>query len=340
MGMLIEGKWADADRIVVDGAYRRPESPIRADDTDAVAQSIVGTPQRFCLIVSLSCPWSHRAMLVRALKGLTVPFHYAFGERREGYGLNGGDTWQIPGTTRFAEHLHEVYCAHDPQFSGRVTVPVLWDSATQTIVSNESADILAVLDAMPAHRGQDFTLRPAALFDEISAANARVYDGLNNAVYQSGFAETQQGYDAAVTKVFDTLDALEQRLDGSRYYFGTVLTETDLRLFPTLVRFDAIYSILFKCSKRRLIDYPNLWAYARDLYGHRGVATTVDFERMRLASYLADTRDPKPIVAIAPEADWTEKHGREALGRLHLAGRDGEPFEVDPGTLQPTAGVA
>lgn len=337
MGMLVNGSWLNEDDVIVAGAYQRPASPIRADVAGAVDRLITEEPGRFLLIGSLSCPWSHRTLLTRGLKSLQLQVHCAFGPRIQGYALNGGEAWNIPGSGKTSRHLHEVYTLHDPDFTGRVTVPVLWDKSAQRIISNESTDILAILDRVEVPEGPDFTLEPSTLAAEIETANQTIYAGLNNAVYQAGFAETQSAYDTAVTTVFDTLDALEQRLATSRYYFGDVLTATDLRIFPTLIRFDAIYAILFKCCLRRIVDYPNLWGYARDLYRLKGAAETVDFDQMRKASYLADTSDPRPVVAIAPDADWNGPQSRSELGSTKIASRSGQMIVVDPQTLQPIA---
>ena len=339
MGMLVDGRWLNDDDLLFEGAYQRPASLIRADNAGAVARLIAEVPDRYLLIGSRSCPWSHRTLLTLGLKGLPLPVHYAFGPRLQGYALNGGDAWDVPGSGKNGYHLHEVYTLHDPAFTGRVTVPVLWDKSAQQIISNESTDILAILDLVEVSEHIDFTLIPSVLAAETETANQTVYDGLNNAFYQAGFAQSQDAYDASVTKVFETLDALDQRLAASRYYFGDVLTLTDLHIFPTLIRFDAIYAILFKCCLRRLIDYPNLWGYARDLYGLKDVAETVDFDRMREASYLSDTNEPHPVVAIAPDVDWNGAHSRSELGQTKIALRSGKLIVVDPQTLQPITDV-
>jgi len=335
MGMLIDGKWVEHDEIIKDGSYHRADSVLRARNYDEVAQKINERPEVFWLIGSHSCPWSHRVLLMRGIKGLPLHVHYAFGERVEGYALNGDKGWTVPGSTIFAQHMHEVYSLHDPSYTGRVTVPVLWDMDSQRIISNESADILAILDAVKCSQGRDFTLRPLALLSEIEVANEKLYIGLNNAVYQAGFAESQSSYDDAISTVFATMDILERRLAGSRYYFGNVVTETDLRLFATLFRFDAIYAILFKCSLRRLTDYPHLWAYARDLFALKGMGGTVDKDEMRRASYLADSPGDFPIVAIAPDVDWLARHDRAEMGNTELTLRSGETREVHSKTLTP-----
>jgi putative glutathione S-transferase len=196
------------------------------------------------------------------------------------------------------------------------------------IVSNDSAEIMRAFDAVAGAGSPDFTLRPAALASEMEELNAFIHEGLSNAVYRAGFAEAQAPYDEAVRQVFETLDILDKRLADRRYLFGPALTETDLRLFPTLVRFDAIYAILFRCSLRRLTDFSNLWAYARDLHAWAEISGTVDMPAIREGAYLADRKTNMfGIVAIAPDADWTSPHGREALGTAALFGRDGRLFD-------------
>lgn len=335
MGMLLDGRWVDQDAIIKDGAFLRAASSIRMRNTRAVVQEISRRPKDFWLIGSHSCPWSHRVLLTCAIRKLPLPIHHAFGPRIQGYALNGGESWVTPGTSVSARNMHELYTQHDPSFTGRVTVPILWDAGQQKIVSNESADMLVVLDVMKSPTAHDFTLRPADLLSRIETANKHIYEGLNNAVYRAGFAESQSAYDEAVSAVFDTLDLLDRRLATSRYYFGTVITETDLRIFPTLVRFDAVYAILFKCSRRRLTDYHNLWAYARDMFALKGVKETVDFNQIRRASYLADSRDPIAIIAIAPDANWREPHDRAELGNTQFSTRSGAAIAVDPVTLSP-----
>lgn len=223
----------------------------------------------------------------------------------------------------------------DPGYTGRVSVPVLWDSRTRRIVSNESAKIVRAFDAVRRRDGGlDFTLVPEGLRDEIDALNARTYRDLSNAVYRAGLARRQSAYDEAVAQVFAMLDELEGRLATRRYLFGATIAETDWRLFPTLVRFDAVYHTHFRCTRRRLVDYPNLWAYARDLHAWRGVAETVDLAAIRAGYYLNDgAHNPFGIVAVAPDADWRMAHGREALGPARVALRSGEAVDIEPATL-------
>ena len=328
MGMLFKGDWKDNDNVILSGAYKRPYSTIQ-NAQESSSQCAIKTPGRTWLIASFSCPWSHRTTLTRQLKGLSdwIQIHYAFGPRNQGYALNGGNEWIVPGTSDVYLHLHEMYRLHDKHFTGRVTVPLLWDSETRSILSNESSDIMLALDTLQRANRFDFTLNPPVLSDQIEVANSMIYRGLNNAVYRAGFAQTQSAYEAAVKMVFETLDKLELHLQSNRFYFGNVLTETDLRLFPTLIRFDSIYYILFKCCRRRISDYPALAAYTRDILQLPGIDETIDFHAMRAQSYLNDSNSPHPIVALQPDIDWYAKHTRSQLGAIQVGMRDGSLSE-------------
>ena len=341
MGMLINGRWEDTDRTIVDGRFTRPASAY-AGSLDEVAARLRAEPGRYHLIASMSCPWSHRTLLVRALKQLQdcVPLQIAGGARVEGYAVAGGAQWPVPGSRRRIRHLHQLYALSDSGHSGRATVPVLWDSHANRIASNESAQIMRAFDAADASRAGAFTLVPPRLRGRIDALNACMHADLSNAVYRAGFAQRQDVHDEAVARVFATLEQLEQRLGNGRYLFGQTITEADWRLFPTLVRFDAVYHGHFKCSRRRLVDLPNLWAYARDLHAWRGIAATVDLAAIRTGYYLHD-RDinPSGIVAGAPDADWSAAHGRERFGPARIALMSGDETAVDTGTLQPLAGA-
>ena len=337
MGMLIAGTWTDEDRVIQSGAFVRAPSRFADDIPAEVIDAIAGDPGRYHLIASMSCPWSQRAMLVRALKGLErhAPLKIAGGPRAQGYALDGGRPWRVPGTKRDLTHLHELYTLAEPGYTGRVTVPVLWDSREQTIVSNESAKIMRGLDAVRAPGLTPFTLTSADRIAEIDRLNAEIAQGLSEAAYRAGFAQAQAPYDAAIVEVFDRLDALEARLAGRRYLLGAEISEADWRLFPSLVRFDAVYHVLFRCSRKRLIDYPNLWAYARDLFQWRGVAATVDFGEIRAGAYQNDrTTNPHGLIAAAPDADWSAPHGRERLGPARVVDDAGRRVAVDPRTLR------
>ncbi len=341
MGMLIEGRWTDVDRSIVGGRFVRPAS-VLSGALGEVSGRLGIQPGRYHLIASASCPWSHRTLLVRALKRLEhcVPVQIAGGARVEGYAIDDGASWTVPGSDQQIRHLHELYSLSDPNYSGRATVPVLWDSHARRIVSNESAKIIRAFDEADADRAHAFTLTPPALRDRIDALNTEVQAELSNAVYRAGFAQRQDAYDEAVESVFATLDRLNQRLGNGRYLFGQTITETDWRLFPTLVRFDAVYHGHFKCARRRLVDLPHLWAYARDLHAWRGVAATVDLTAIREGYYLHDRGiNPFGIVAAAPDSDWSAAHGRERFGPARVALLSGREVEVEPVTLQPCAGI-
>ncbi len=340
--MLINGKWTDDDQLIEDGAFVRRDSVYSQDiDPDDVA-AITSGPGRFHLIASSSCPWSHRTVLVQNLKGLhdVVPTHIAGGIRIEGYPVDHGRPWLVPGTDTSAEtfivHLHELYSLSDADFTGRTSVPVLWDSQDQKILSNESEKIIRALDNIrQSDDATDYTLVPDNLRDEIAALNARLQFGLSNAVYRAGLAERQEAYDDAEGLVFKTLDELETRLANQRYLFGPFVCETDWRLFPTLVRFDSVYHSHFRCTRARIVDYPNLWAYARDLFAWRGVSATVDFDGIRAGYYLNDgMNNPHGIVGAPPRADWLEPHGRDRAGPAQLVLRSGQRIEVDPTKLE------
>lgn len=338
MGMLLEGCWSDEDRTIVDGAYQRPASPFGDPLDEATIRAIGAEPGRFHLVASLSCPWSHRSTLTRALKGLEkhIPLHVAGGPRTQGYRVGTTERpWPVPGSDRAIEHLHELYALATPNYTGRVTVALLWDSERHSIVSNESIHILRGLDAVQAGHGLDWTLSPDNLADEIDALADRIQRELSNAVYRAGKARRQDVYDEAVEEVFATLDMLDAWLAETRYLHGAALTETDLRLWPTLARFDAVYHGHFKCARRRLADHVHLWAYARDVLSLTGVAATFDEPAIR-AAYYGEDRDLNPfgIVATAPELDWLASHERERLGSLSVTMRDGRvaPWNGDVGT--------
>ncbi|MEL6104197.1 MAG: glutathione S-transferase C-terminal domain-containing protein [Pseudomonadota bacterium] len=312
MGMLINGEWhADTDRTQKDGAFRRETSALPVIPASLLAKRLGNEPAPI-LVASLSCPWSHRATLVRAVKDLkTVPVAVAGGPRTEGYALTDANPLRL--SNELARQVHQLYRATDPRYTGRATVPLLWDAQAQTILSNDSATIARAMDIA----GSGWRLAPDAQADEIDAINARIYEGLANAVYRAGFATSQQAYEAAVSDVYATLDWLENLLTHQRCLLGPQITESDLFLFATLVRFDAAYAPLFRCTRRRLVDYPALWAYARDVYQWPGVAETVDFTANLQGYFLNDTdNNPHGIVPDLPEIDWNAPHGRATLGPL------------------------
>lgn len=334
--MLVEGCWTDSDDSVVKGRFVRPDSSYGSPLAD-ICDRLESETGRYHLVASMSCPWSQRALIVHALKdlGAYVPVHIVGGARTQGYSLDDSSAWRLPGADAQSRFLHELYSFTDRTYSGRATVPVLWDSQGSRIVSNESAQIIRTFDAIGARRAGAFTLFPCPLRDEIDALNTYVQDHLSNAVYRAGFAQRQDAYDEAVDSVFATLNLLEEHLEHQRYLLGQTITEADWRLFPTLARFDAVYHGHFKCARRRLVDYPLLWAYARDLFAWRGVAATVNLPVIRAGYYRHDLGiNPFGIIPIAGEADWTAPHDRHRLGPAKVALVSGDEIEIDPATLR------
>jgi len=323
MGQLVNGTWKDEwyDTDKTGGAFVRSTAKFRnwitADGTPGPTGEggFEAESGRYHLYVSLACPWAHRTLIFRALKGLEA--HIGVSVVHPDM-LNNG--WEFrtdfegaTGDRLFGLHyLHQLYTRVDPQISGRVTVPVLYDTKRDTIVSNESAEIIRMFNsAFNALTGNTDDYWPKALRDEIEAVNERIYDTVNNGVYKAGFATSQKAYDAAIHPLFDTLDWLEGQLSHNRYLMGDRVSEADWRLFTTLARFDAVYHGHFKCNRNRLVDLPNLWAYARELYQWPGVAETVQpAHYIRHYHYSHDMINPNRIIPIGPEIDWLKPHGR------------------------------
>ncbi|MDX1481251.1 MAG: glutathione S-transferase family protein [Woeseiaceae bacterium] len=322
MGLLVDGQWQDKwyDTESNDGEFERQEQAFRswitADGSAGPSGDAGFGPERdrYHLYVSLACPWAHRVLIMRALKGLEAFFplsvvDWYMGENgwtfRERDGV-------VPDPLYAADYLYEIYQKADPNFTGRVTVPVVWDKKNETIVNNESAEIIRMLNSAFDEAGAlpgDYY--PEELRSEIDDVNDRVYHTLNNGVYKCGFATRQKAYEKHVQPLFDTLDWLEDRLAGHRYLAGDRLTEADIRLFTTLVRFDAVYHGHFKCNLRRIVDYPNLWAYTRELYQHEKIRPTVDFKHIKHHYYASHEKvNPTRIVPAGPEIDFDEPHGR------------------------------
>lgn len=318
MGRLVNGVWQSGSVAPKseDGGFQRADSTWRNWITRDGAAGPTGRggfaaeSGRYHLYVSLACPWAHRTLIFRALKGLGD--HISVDVVHP---LMGEDGWtfatDFPGATGDrvlgTAYLREVYLADDPEATTKVTVPVLWDKATGRIVSNESSEIIRMLNsAFDGLTGSDLDFYPEALRPEIDAVNARVYPGLNNGVYRAGFARSQEAYAAAAREVFDTLDWMEERLGASRYLAGDSLTEADWRAATTLFRFDLVYHTHFKCNRRRIVDYPRLWDYARELYQIERVAETVDFAHIANHYYRSHPEvNPSRIVPIGPDIDWT-----------------------------------
>jgi putative glutathione S-transferase len=325
MGLLVDGQWRDAwpQAESTGGRFVRKDAAFRNWITADGAAGPTGSggfkaeAGRYHLYVSLACPWAQRTLILRMLKRLEDKISVSVV-----HWLMLADGWTfaegpgtVPDAVNHAAFLHQIYTAADPHYTGRVTVPVLWDKQRKTIVNNESSEIVRMLntafDGIGAAPGDYY---PAALRAEIDAVNGRIYETLNIGVYKAGFATSQAAYEAAVIPLFDALDWLEGRLADRRFLVGDRLTEADIRLFPTLIRFDAVYFGHFKCNLRRIADYANLSAYTRDLYQWPGIAETVNFEHIRRNYYESHRSiNPSGIVPVGPVQDFTAPHGRDRL---------------------------
>jgi glutathionyl-hydroquinone reductase len=323
MGLLVDGKWHDKwyDTAKSEGRFERSVAQLRnwiTPDGSAGPTGRAGfkaEPGRYHLYVSYACPWAHRTLIYRALKGLEdmIPVSAVHWYMAENGWTFDADEDGLVGDHLFAkDFMYQVYLQSEPDYSGRVTVPVLWDTQTGRIVSNESSEIIrmfnSAFDGIGATPGDYY---PEDKRAEIDALNARIYDTVNNGVYLSGFATSQAAYEEAVFPLFETLDHLETRLASQRYLTGDTPTEADWRLLPTLLRFDLVYHGHFKCNLRRLVDYPNLWAYTRDLYQQPGIAGTCNFEHAQKHYYAShDMINPTRIVPAGPMVNFAEPHGR------------------------------
>jgi len=312
MGLLVDGVWRDQwyDTQSTGGRFVRQESRFRDWVTPDTSSGFPAEAGRYHLYVSLACPWAHRTLIFRALKGLQGVIGVSVVDPL--MLENGWEFSEGADPVNGARYLYQTYLKARPGYTGRVTVPVLWDRETATIVNNESAEILRMLNsAFAAVTSDEHDYYPERLRDEIDAVNERVYQTVNNGVYRCGFATSQDAYEEAFDQLFMTLDWLDDRLSRQRYLVGGHITEADWRLFTTLVRFDAVYHGHFKCNWKRIIDYPRLWPYVRELYQVPGVAETVDFMHIKTHYYGSHrTVNPSGIVPRGPEIDFTEPHGR------------------------------
>jgi glutathionyl-hydroquinone reductase len=301
--------------------FRRPPSKFRDWVSADGSTPYAAEPGRYHLYVSWACPWAHRTIIGRRLKGLEDVIGMSVVDP-----IRDDRSWRFTGgeyvdPVNGFEFLSEAYVATNEDYEGRLSVPVLWDTQTRRIVNNESADILRMFSTAFAGLGSGAVdLYPEPHRAEIDALNRRLYEEVNNAVYRAGFSRDQDDYEEAVATMFATLDDMDERLADRRFLFGDSPVETDWRLFTTLLRFDSVYAIHFKCSLRRIVDYENLWPYARDLYGQPGVAETVRFDDIRRHYYCTHgSVNPSGLVAVMPDADWTAPHDRARLGEA--AGR-------------------
>ncbi|MCG8670544.1 MAG: glutathione S-transferase family protein [Pseudomonadales bacterium] len=321
MGLLVDGiwqdKWYDTSK---DGNFEREAAQLRnwitADGSagETGEGGFAAESGRYHLYVSLACPWAHRTLIFRSLKSLQEHISVSVVSPdmlHEGWTFNeseGSSRDELHGFT----HLHQVYTANKANYTGRVTVPVLWDKKQQRIVSNESSEIIRMFNsAFNELTGNDLDFYPESLRSDIHAINEKVYDNINNGVYRCGFATTQDAYAAAYEKLFSALDEVESILDKSRYLVGEQITEADWRLFTTLIRFDAVYHGHFKCNRERLEDFPNISNYLRELYQYPGVAETVNFEHIKRHYYFSHhTINPTRVVPVGPDIDFNRPHNR------------------------------
>jgi putative glutathione S-transferase len=328
MGLLIEGQWHDQwyNTKKSDGAFKRDASQLRhwvTSDGQAGPSGEAGFKAesgRYHLYVSLACPWAHRVLIFRQLKELSPHINvsvvspdmlhqgWSFDHQK---GSSGDHLFAL-------EHLHQLYTKNKTDYSGRVTVPVLWDTHTNRIVSNESAEIIRMMNSAFNHitgNTQDFY--PEPLREAIDSMNESIYQAINNGVYRCGFASKQTAYENAYYELFDALDTVEHTLSQQRYLVGNTITEADWRLFTTLIRFDSVYHGHFKCNKQRIEDYPNMSAYLRELYQWPGIAETVNFGHIKRHYYFSHTKiNPSQVVPLGPEIDYLRPHNRDRF-RLH-----------------------
>lgn len=322
MGMLVDGKWSDDDQFRSEGGkFVRPESSFR----NWVTQDGLAGPSgksgfkaetgRYHLYITHNCPWAYRATIFRKLKGLQDIISISIGGssyKDEGWTFN-DEPGSVPDTVNNIYYLHELYTKADPLYTGRVTVPTLWDIKTQTIVNNESSEIIRMFNAAfndLTKNKVDFY--PSELRVEIDEINDLIYSNVNNGVYRTGFAATQEAYEEAYEKLFSTLDMLEEKLSSNRYLVGDRLTEADWRLFSTLLRFDIVYFGHFKCNKKHIYEYPNLWNFTLELYQHPGIAEVTNFEQIKRGYYyLMPNLNPSGIIAKGPDLDFNQPHNRD-----------------------------
>jgi len=324
MGLLVDGVWQEDVSRTKDGHFVRPATRFRnfvtADGSPGPTGQggFAAEADRYHLYISLACPWAHRTLIFRALKQLDNVISLSITEPL--YGKTGWEFGTADGGTRDTANgkptLAEIYQLADPHYTGRVSVPVLWDKKLRTIVNNESSEIIRMLNsAFEAFTNAHTDYYPAALRADIDRINDVIYPSVNNGVYRAGFATSQQAYEEAARGIFATLDELEARLSRQRYLVGQHITEADWRLFTTLVRFDAVYYSHFKCNLRRIADYPNLWNYLRELYQVPAIAETVSIDHIKRHYYGSQRQvNPTGIVPIGPLIDFTQPHDR---GRFH-----------------------
>lgn len=321
MGLLVDGHWSDDDNIRnEEGKFIRPESSFRNWITSDGGPGPTGElgfaaeAGRYHLYITHNCPWAYRTAMFRRVKGLEDIISISIGGasfKDQGWTFN-EEPGALPDAVNNIYYLHELYTKADPKYTGRVTVPVLWDKKSETIVNNESSEIIRMFNSAfdkITHNKLDFY--PESLRNQIDEINAIVYKNINNGVYRAGFATTQNAYEEAYNNLFMTLDKLEERLGERRYLTGEKLTEADWRLFSTLIRFDVVYYTHFKCNKRHIFDYPNLWNFTLELYQYPGISSLTNFDHIKRGYYgLMPKINPSEIVAKGPDIDFNQPHDR------------------------------
>ena len=321
MGLLVDGKWQDKwyDTSKNGGKFERQASKFRDKVSNEDGSTFPAESGRYHLYVSLACPWAHRALIFRKLKGLEEHIDVSVVHPEmldQGWEFKG-----YPGSTGDKlynfDYAHQIYTKAKPEITTRVTVPILWDKRTETIVNNESAEIIRIFNSgFNSLTNNEDDYYPNAQREEIDAINNMVYHDINNGVYKAGFATTQEAYEEAVTALFCALDRVEERLSKQRYLVGSKITEADWRLFTTLIRFDAVYHGHFKCNKKQIADYPNIYGYMKELYQVPGVAETVNFDHIKRHYYYSHTMiNPTQVIPVGPEQDLMSPHGRDKMGR-------------------------
>lgn len=321
MGLLVDGKWQDKwyDTSKNGGKFERQASKFRDKVSNEDGSTFPVESDRYHLYVSLACPWAHRALIFRKLKGLEEHIDVSVVHPEmldQGWEFKG-----YPGSTGDKlynfDYAHQIYTKAKPEITTRVTVPILWDKRTETIVNNESAEIIRIFNSgFNSLTNNEDDYYPNAQREEIDAINNMVYHDINNGVYKAGFATTQEAYEEAVTALFCALDRVEERLSKQRYLVGSKITEADWRLFTTLIRFDAVYHGHFKCNKKQIADYPNIYGYMKELYQVPGVAETVNFDHIKRHYYYSHTMiNPTQVIPVGPEQDLMSPHGRDKMGR-------------------------
>ena len=321
MGLLVDGKWQDKwyDTSKNGGKFERQASKFRDKVSNEDGSTFPAESDRYHLYVSLACPWAHRALIFRKLKGLEA--HIDVSVVHPEMLDQGWEFKDYPGATGDKlynfDYAHQIYTKAEPEITTRVTVPILWDKRTETIVNNESAEIIRIFNSgFNSLTNNEDDYYPNAQREEIDAINNMVYHDINNGVYKAGFATTQEAYEEAVTALFCALDRVEERLSKQRYLVGSKITEADWRLFITLIRFDAVYHGHFKCNKKQIADYPNIYGYMKELYQVPGVAETVNFDHIKRHYYYSHTMiNPTQVIPVGPEQDLMSPHGRDKMGR-------------------------